>query len=144
MKLVSDKDKLQETWKILSEQTLDYTFNLMQSQAYIDHTDEINSVYALVPIIAYIFLKPSRKLSEKEIKNAVRWFYYSQIRNRYISQLPQKLDKDLGVIAKSEHPFQDLLNVIEEERPLEIKTSEFVGRDVRHPLFSLMRWYFKS
>ena len=116
----------------------------MQSQAYIDHTDEINSVYALVPIIAYIFLKPSRKLSEKEIKNAVRWFYYSQIRNRYTSQLPQKLDKDLGVIAKSEHPFQDLLNVIEEERPLEIKTSEFVGRDVRHPLFSLMRWYFKS
>jgi hypothetical protein len=65
-------------------------------------------------------------------------------RNRYISQLPQKLDKDLGVIAKSEHPFQDLLNVIEEERPLEIKTSEFVGRDVRHPLFSLMRWFFKS
>mgnify|MGYP001169414450 FL=1 len=139
-----NKEILQETWKILSEQTLDYTFNLMQSQAYIDHTDEINSVYALVPIIAYIFLKPSRKLSEKEIKNAVRWFYYSQIRNRYISQLPQKLDKDLGVIAKSEHPFQDLLNVIEEERPLEIKTSEFVGRDVRHPLFSLMRWYFKS
>ena len=139
-----NKEKLQETWKILSEHTLDYTFNLMQSQAYIDHTDEINSVYALVPIIAYIFLKPSRKLSEKEIKNAVRWFYYSQIRNRYISQLPQKLDKDLGVIAKSEHPFQDLLNVIAEERPLEIKTSEFVGRDVRHPLFSLMRWFFKS
>lgn len=139
-----NKEKLQETWKVLSEQTLDYTFNLMQSQAYIDHTDEINSVYALVPIIAYIYLKPNRKLSEKEIKKVVRWFYYSQIRFRYTSQLPQKLDKDLGIIAKSDHPFDDLLNFIEEERPLEIKSSEFVGRDIRHPLFSLMRWCFKS
>ena len=139
-----NKEKMQETWKILSEQTLDYTFNLMQSQAYIDHSDEINSVYALVPIIAYIYFNSSQKLSEKRIKNVVRWFYYSQIRFRYISQLPQKLDKDLGVIAKSEHPFEDLLNLIEEERPLEIKSSEFVGRDVRHPLFSLMRWFFKS
>ena len=139
-----NKEKIQETWKILSEQTLDYTFNLMQSQAYIDHSDEINSVYALVPIIAYIYFNSSQNLSEKRIKNVVRWFYYSQIRFRYISQLPQKLDKDLGVIAKSEHPFEDLLNLIEEERPLEIKSSEFVGRGVGHPLFSLMRWFFKS
>jgi hypothetical protein len=116
----------------------------LQGQAYIDHSDEINSVYALVPIITYIYLNRSRKLSETRIKNVVRWFYYSQIRFRYISQLPQKLDKDLGVIAKSDHPFEDLLNLIEEERPLDIKPSEFVGRDVRHPLFSLMRWFFKS
>ena len=39
-----NKEKIQETWKILSEETLDYTFNLLQGQAYIDHTDEINSV----------------------------------------------------------------------------------------------------
>jgi len=139
-----NKEKIQEAWKKLNEQVLDYTFNLMQSQAYIDHTDEINSVYALVPIITYIYLKPSHKLTEGEIKKVVKWFYYSQIRFRYISQLPQKLDKDLGIIEKSDSPFDELLQIIEEERPLEIKASEFVGRDIRHPLFSLMRWYFKS
>jgi len=139
-----NKDQLQETWKILEEQVLDYTFNLLQSQAFIDHTSEINSVYALVPIITYVYLKPSHKLSEDEIKKVVKWFYYSQIRFRYISQLPQKLDKDLSIVEKSENPFDELLKLIEEERPLEIKSSEFVGRDVRHPLFSLMRWYFKS
>ena len=35
-------------------------------------------------------------------------------------------------------------SIIDEERPLEIKASEFIGRDIRHPLFSLMKWYFKS
>ena len=139
-----NKEKIQEAWEVLNEQVLDYTFNLLQSQAFIDHTDEINSVYALVPIITYVYLKPTHKLSEDEIKKVVKWFYYSQIRFRYVSQLPQKLDKDLGIVEKSENPFDELLKIIEEERPLEIKASDFVGRDIRHPLFSLMRWYFKS
>lgn len=139
-----NKERIKETWKKLDGSVLDYTFNLMQSQAYIDHTDEINSVYALIPIITYIYLKPSHKLTEDEIKKVVKWFYYSQIRFRYISQLQQKLDKDLKIVANSKSPFDELLKIIEEERPLEIKSSEFVGRDIRHPLFSLMRWYFKS
>ena len=139
-----NKINIQNTWKVLKEQVLDYTFNLLQSHAYVDHTSEINSVYALIPIITYVYLKQTHKLSEDEIRKAVKWFYYSQIRFRYISQLPQKLDKDLGIVGKSENPFDELLKLIEEERPLEIKPSEFVGRDIRHPLFSLMRWYFKS
>ncbi len=139
-----NKEKIQKTWQVLKDQVFDYTFNLLQSQAYIDHTDEINSVYALVPIITYIYHKPEHKLSEEEIQKVVKWFYYSQIRFRYISQLPQKLDKDLGIIERSENPFDELVKIIEEERPLEIKPNEFVGRDIRHPLFSLMRWYFKS
>jgi len=139
-----NKEKVKEAWKKLDGGVLDYTFNLMQSQAYIDHTDEINSVYALIPIITYVYLKPNHKLTEDEIKKVVKWFYYSQIRFRYISQLPQKLDKDLKIVGNSQSPFDELLKMIEEERPLEIKPSEFVGRDIRHPLFSLMRWYFKS
>jgi uncharacterized protein with ParB-like and HNH nuclease domain len=139
-----NKEQIQKAWKKLDEGVLDYTFNMMQSQAYIDHTDEINSVYALIPIITYVYLKPNNKLTESEIKKVVKWFYYSQIRNRYVSQLQQKLDKDLKIVSNSQSPFDELLMFIGEDRPLEIKASEFVGRDIRHPLFSLMRWYFKS
>lgn len=139
-----NKDKLIDAWKKLDGSVLDYVCNLLQSQAYIDHTDEINSVYALIPIITYTFNKPDNKLNEEEIKKAIKWFYYSQIRFRYISQLPQKLDKDIGIICDNPNPFDTLLALIDEERPLEIKPSEFIGRDIRHPLFSLMKWYFKS
>jgi hypothetical protein len=71
-------------------------------------------------------------------------FYYSQIRNRYVSQLPQKLDRDLRIIKESSNPFDELLAVIEEERRLEITPDEFVGRSISHPLFGLVRWYLKS
>jgi uncharacterized protein with ParB-like and HNH nuclease domain len=139
-----NKEKLMEAWKKLDGSVLDYVCNLLQSQAYVDHTDEINSVYALIPLIAYTFNKSDGKLNEEEIKKSIKWFYYSQIRNRYISQLPQKLDKDIGIINDNPNPFDTLLALIDEERPLEIKASEFIGRDIRHPLFSLMKWYFKS
>ena len=133
-----------EVWDQLDKYTLDYVFNIMRSQAYIDHSKEINSVYALIPIIVFAFNKGKTPLSQLEIKKAVKWFYYSQIRQRYISQLPQKLDRDLRIIASEENPFDRLINVIEAERKLEIDKDEFVGVGVSHPLWGLMKWYFKS
>ena len=58
--------------------------------------------------------------------------------------MPQKLDKDIGIVIESENPFDELLGIIKSERSLEILSDEFVGIGINHPLYSLMRWYFKS
>jgi len=139
-----NNDKLRNAWTQLDKQVLDYVVNLLRSTAYIDHTEEVNSIYALVPIIVYCFDKNGEHLNDTEIRKMVKWFYYSQIRTRYVSQLPQKLDHDLRIVLESKSPFDELLGVIAEERPLTISTEEFEGRAISHPLFSLMRWYFKK
>jgi hypothetical protein len=150
MKLLHDDgngEPIRAAWKLLEGNTLDYAVNIMQSHAYVDHTDEINSVYALIPIIAFCYQKANSgigHLSELEIRKIVKWFYYSQIRTRYISQLPQKLDRDLRMVRDSEQPFDELLRVIQDERALEILPDEFEGRTISHPLYPMMRWYFKS
>ena len=136
-------EALIKAWEKLDKYTLDYVMNIMQRHAFVDHTKEINSVYALVPIIAYCY-KNDNKLTQNGILKMIKWFYYSQIRQRYISQLPQKLDQDVRTIANSDNPFDDLLNTIKAERPLEISPGEFEGAGVSVPLWSLMRWYFKS
>jgi uncharacterized protein with ParB-like and HNH nuclease domain len=140
-----NKSDLKEAWKKLDGQVLDYVINIIKTHAYVDHLHEINSPFSLIPIISYVYKQPEHKLSEYEIKKAIKWFYYSQLRQRYISQTPQKLDKDLGIIENSDNPFDELLTLIKQESGrLSIVKGEFVGRDIRHPLFSLMRWYFKS
>ena len=139
----SNKDKVREVWHKLDTEILDYVFNILKSQAYIDHTKEVNSVYAFVPIIVYAFNK-GKNLSQLEIKKMVKWFYYSQIRFRYISQLGGKLDKDLTIIINEENPFDKLLNLIALERNLEIMPNEFEGVGVLHPLWGIMKFYFKS
>lgn len=118
---------------------LDYVVNLMRTNAFVDHTDEINSSCALVPIIAYCFDKNGTHLTDAEIRKMVKWFFYSQVRTRYVSQLPQKLDRDLRTVAESPQPFDALLQVIAEENRLEILPAEFVGRAIQHPLFSMVR-----
>ena len=139
-----NNEALRTAWERLDRQVLDYVVNLLRSKAYIDHTYEINSVYALVPIIVYCFDKENVHPTDLEIKKMVKWFYYSQIRRRYISQLPQKLDRDLRALIEAKSPFDELLGVIEEERPLEILPGEFEGRSTTHPLFGSIRWYLKS
>ena len=139
-----NNEAIRAAWVRLDTQVLDYVVNLMRSHAYVDHSDEINSVYALIPIIAFCHDQKGRHLSDTEIRKIVRWFYYSQIRSRYISQLPQRLDQDLRVVERSKQPFDDLLGGIAEQNRLEIMPHEFVGHPVQHPLFSMMRWYFKS
>jgi uncharacterized protein with ParB-like and HNH nuclease domain len=139
-----NKEKLKEAWDQLDKQVLDYAINLLRNNAYVDHSHEINSPYALVPIIVYCFDKNGTHLSDAEIRKMVKWFYYSQIRSRYVSQLPQKLDRDLRTLIESKQPFDDLLQLIAEENRLEIMPIEFVGHAPQHPLFSMVRWYLKS
>lgn len=137
-------EPIRRAWTLLESKVLDYVVNLLRTHAFVDHTDEINSIYALIPIVVYCFDRDGGPLSDSEIRKMVKWFFYSQVRTRYISQLPQKLDRDLRVVAESAQPFDQLLEVIAEERRLEILPDEFVGRATGHPLFSMMRWYFKS
>lgn len=139
-----NNDPIRAAWDRLEKQVLDYVVNLLRTNAFVDHTDEINSPYALVPIIVYCFDKPDIHLTDVEIRKVVKWFFYSQIRSRYVSQLPQKLDQDLRTVAEITQPFDALLQAIAEETRLEILPSEFAGRAVQHPLFSMMRWFLKS
>jgi len=135
---------IKDVWHKLSTDTLDYVFNVLKSQAFIDHTKEINSVYALIPIIVFAYHKGKDRMSQDEIRKAIKWFYYSQLRQRYISQLQQKLDKDIKIIATESNPFDKLITLIETERKLEIDKDEFIGIGVSHPLWGLMKWYMKS
>ena len=60
------------------------------------------------------------------------------------ASIASKTGFDLRIIAESTQPFDELLNVIKEERQLVITPDEFEGRSISHPLFGLIRWYLKS
>ena len=139
-----NREEIQKVWAILDKKILDYVMNFLRTRAFVDHTSEINSIYAVIPIIVFFFDKRDETVPDEQLWRIVKWFYYSQVRARYVSQLAQKLDFDLRITAESERPFEELLTIMAEERRLEILPDEFVGRSVSHPFFALMRWYLKS
>ena len=139
-----NKIQIQSAWEILNKYTLDFVMNFLRDRAYVDHTTEINSPYALIPIIVFFYDKRNETINDDQLRRIVKWFYYSQIRTRYTGQLPQKLNFDLRIIEESERPFEELLGNMALEFRSEILPEDFAGRTTSHPLFGLMRWYFKS
>jgi hypothetical protein len=142
---VENDEPMREIWDGLNNKVLDYVANLLRSHAHVDHTYEINSIYALIPIIVHCYRKDCN-LPQDEILKIVKWFYYSQVRRRYVSQLPQKLDYDLKIVCESDSPFDRLIDVIREDRGgnIAITPEEFEGRAIQHPLFALLKWHLKS
>lgn len=140
---IDNLKNLMKVWSNLEHHTLDYVLNLLRQYAYVDHSKELSSPYPLIPIISYCF-NLNEELTHTQIKKMIKWFYYSQIRYRYVSQLPQKLDHDLKIINNSPNPFDELISLIANERQLTIIPSEFDGATTSNPLWSMMRWYFKS
>lgn len=139
----SNKSKIQNIWQIISSDTLDYVLNLLKQYCHIESRKEINYVYALIPMIAFVF-KNNNRLSDVQIKQMIRWFLYSQIKERYLSQLGSKLDRDIKIIYENAEPFKVLIDEIQSERHLQIKPEDFIGKMVTNPLFNLMKMYFKS
>lgn len=139
----NNKDKLQKIWAVLQDKTIDYLITLLKTHCKIENRDEINHIYALVPMAVYLYNHDNR-LSEFQIKKMMRWFLYSQIRERYVSQLGTKLDHDIKIVCEKEDPFVVMLDEIKLERPLTIVPDEFIGKPIRSPLFNLMKLCFKS
>jgi uncharacterized protein with ParB-like and HNH nuclease domain len=142
-----NKDAIKEAWERLDNHVLDYVIDILKRNGFVNHSKEISSIYALVPFIYYVYHKEGTTLNESEINKIIKWSYYAQIRQRYTSQLPQKLDKDLRIIKDIEagvNPFDKLLNNIDIERPLKITSSEFKGLTGSNPLFNLMKFYFRK
>ncbi len=135
-----DANTIKEAWSKLEGGILDYLINLLKSRACIDSTKELSSNYNLLPLIAYIYLQPDNKLSDNQINNAINWFLLSELWQRYISQLPQKLDMDLRIIRdNSVNPFDDLRNKISDDRGrLELKADDITGRGTGSPIYKMM------
>ena len=69
-----NKENIQAAWKRLDEDVLDYVFNIFKSQAFIDHTKEVNSVYAFIPVIVYAFNKNAENFRNLKLKKPLNGF----------------------------------------------------------------------
>ncbi|MCY4263650.1 MAG: DUF262 domain-containing protein, partial [Gammaproteobacteria bacterium] len=77
---------IKDVWATLDSKVLDYVINLLRSKAFVDHTNEISTIYALIPLISFCYRMHGKTIPEAQLWRMVKWFYYSQIRRRYVSQ----------------------------------------------------------
>ncbi|CAN7719221.1 GmrSD restriction endonuclease domain-containing protein [Mesorhizobium sp. LjRoot246] len=138
-----NKDRLIDAWSKLSGETIDYAINLLRGHAFVDHSSELSTPYVMVPLISWLY-KAKVKPSESSINRMVRWFYLSQARQRYSVGVLQKLETELKIIEKVDDPWDNLVALIAEKRPLAITPEELERIPIQNPIFTVMRWVFKA
>lgn len=138
-----NESTVKAAWDRLSGETIDYALNLLRGHAFVDHSSELSTPFVMVPIIAWLF-RSQVKPSEASINRMVRWFYLAQARQRYSVGVLQKLDTELKLIDKGGDPWDQLVALIAEKRPLAITPQELERIPIQNPIFTVMRWVFKA
>ena len=131
-----EKAELEDGWAKLSK-LLDYLVNILPAHAFINSTFELNTTNALIPLIAFLRMQPKLIFpSAESINQAVNWLHLALIWTRYTSQTDQRLEADVGVIARETAPWEDLRSAIKEQRGrLEVSSVDLESRGVQNPLY---------
>lgn len=138
------KEELIEGWSKLSK-ILDYLALILPQRAYINHNWDLNTTNVLIPWIAYLAKHDGKFPSDKMFKDALHWLYAAHTWARYTSQTSQKLESDLSIVARIENPWEALRNeIIDQRGRLEVKSSDFEGRGINHPLYRMSLIVSKS
>lgn len=133
------KEEVMEGWKKL-DKILDYVITILPKHAYIHSTEDINTTNILVPFIVYLSKNPNLEFdSKKSMKKAIRWLYLAHLWTRYSGQTDQKLDQDINIVLRNLDPWDDLIDVIIDQRGrIKLEASNLEGRGIGNPVFNML------
>lgn len=130
--------ELRDGWTNLSR-ILDYLVNVLRDHAYIYTTDDLNTPYVLIPIIAYLSMTGGEFKSAKERNRMLYWMYSALIQRRHTRSLESSLRQDMNVLEGS-NPIGALVTTLKEEEGNPYVSPENLDmRGIRHPLYNMMR-----
>ena len=128
-------DNLKEAWNQLDEK-LDYLVSFLKNEAYIVGTDDINTPYVLIPIIA--FLAEVEWLNKTTKKKILYWFYAALYQRRFSSSPETSLEQDVTAILNGKDPQILIRNLKEEEGDPTLTSDRLDMRGIRHPIYNMM------
>lgn len=132
------KEELIEGWKRVSR-ILDYLINVLPSQAHIHSTNDINTSNTLIPLVAFLSVNNGHFPNDMSQKHAIHWLYAAHIWARYTAQTDQRLEHDVTLVVREEAPWNSLREqIIDQRGRIEVKSSDFEGRWVQHPLYRMI------
>lgn len=128
---------LEKGWEDLSK-ILDYLVTMLPGRAFIHSTEDLNSTNILIPWVAYLAVNGKRFPDDKVLAHAVYWLYSAHIWARYTAQTDQRLEQDVNIILREAMPWSALVEqIIDQRGRIEVKASDFEGREAQHPLYRM-------
>lgn len=137
------RQKLEESWK-LAVNGLRFAINFLRSNADIDNLSYLSSPFLLIPIAVYSMLN-SEKLSPREEKMLLRWFYLAHMRGHYsMGSSESILEADLSVLFRSKS-LDDLINQLYlHVKKFTVDSDDLSQKGIRSPFFSMLYFVLRQ
>ena len=117
---------------------LDYLVTVLPTEAHIHSTEDVNTNNVFVPWVVFLARNGLRFPSGASLKQATYWLYAANMWSRYTGQTDQRLEHDVSLIVRHENPWSILCDQIVDQRGrIEVKSNDFEGRGVQHPLYRM-------
>src|SRR5205085_2476577 len=117
---------------------LEFAINFLRANADIEDESLLSSPLFMIAIAAF-FVKRDGQLSKGEESQLLHWLFVANGRGRYSRGSTETLlDFDLNTINRGGTPADLLATVKQQFGRLDFDPDDFVGRNPRSPLFSLV------
>lgn len=132
------ESELRKGWEDLA-QILDYLMNILRDHGNVYSTNDLNSPYVLVPIIAYLSMNGGEFRSADERDRMLYWMCAALLQRRHTRSLNSSLRQDMNVLDEDE-PIRALITTLkEEEGDPHVVPENLDMRGIRHPIYNMMR-----
>lgn len=117
---------------------LNYVFNVLKGDAYIDNASTFPSMYVVMPLAAFFATSDRTSFdSEAQKRSFIHWMYAALMWGRYSGSTETKLQADIEALKSSDPPAKLRENLIAERGRIKVEAKDVEGAGVRSPLFPM-------
>lgn len=117
---------------------LPHIINILRDNAYIDSSENFNSLYVLYVLVYYLSKNDLNFASEEEANKAIYWLFTSLLWGRFSGSSESFLEKDINVI-KETNSIDGLIDEMHLYRgtSLSLRVDDFALQGIRSRLYNL-------
>lgn len=129
-------ETLQRAWE-QAKRGIRFAINFLRANAGVEDESLLSSPF-LILLIAYFGVYRDERLNDSDEKALRRWLFIAHTRGHYSRGSTESvLDADLNLVKKGEG-INRLIEVLQQQfGRLTVDASDFIGRGIRSPLFSM-------
>lgn len=117
---------------------LDYVFNVLKGDGYIDNASTFPSMYVVVPLAAF-FATTGRTSFDSEVqkRSFLHWMYAALMWGRYSGSTETKLQADIEALKADDPPAKLRENIVAERGRIKVEAKDLEGAGIRSPFFPM-------
>lgn len=117
---------------------LDYVFNVLKGDAFIDNASTFPSMYVVIPLAAFFATSNRGSFdSETQKRSFLHWMYAALMWGRYSGSTETKLQADIEALKSDDPPAKLRENIIAERGRIKVEAKDLDGAGVRSPFFPM-------